>query len=121
MQIENNILKYYLQNVYFITGTAYAGKSTAAKMLAEKYGMILCGENYHAEVADRVADPAVQPDLCYMKQRKLGRFCDPAAGGVRALDLRRFRGGRRLRRSPRCCRFPETAKSSSIPTSRSRF
>lgn len=40
MQIENNILKYYLQNVYFITGTAYAGKSTAAKMLAEKYGMI---------------------------------------------------------------------------------
>ena len=68
MQIENNILKYYLQNVYFITGTAYAGKSTAAKMLAEKYGMILCGENYHAEVADRVADPAVQPDLCYMKQ-----------------------------------------------------
>ena len=48
MQIENNILKYYLQNVYFITGTAYAGKSTAAKMLAEKYGMILCGENYHA-------------------------------------------------------------------------
>ena len=68
MQIENNILKYYLQNVYFITGTAYAGKSTAAKMLAEKYGMILCGENYHAEVADRIADPAVQPDLCYMKQ-----------------------------------------------------
>ena len=68
MQIENNILKYYLQYVYFITGTAYAGKSTAAKMLAEKYSMILCGENYHAEVADRVADPAVQPDLCYMKQ-----------------------------------------------------
>ena len=28
MKIENNILKHYLKNVYFITGTAYAGKST---------------------------------------------------------------------------------------------
>ena len=30
MKIKNNVLKYYLRNVYFITGTAYAGKSTAA-------------------------------------------------------------------------------------------
>ena len=36
MIIENNILKYYLRNVFFITGTAYAGKSTTVKMLAEK-------------------------------------------------------------------------------------
>ena len=36
MKIENNILKYYLRDVYFITGTAYAGKSTMVKMLAEK-------------------------------------------------------------------------------------
>ncbi len=32
---------------YFITGTAYAGKSTMVKLLAEKYGGILCEENYH--------------------------------------------------------------------------
>jgi hypothetical protein len=32
LKIENNILKYYLQNVYFITGTAYAGKSTTVKI-----------------------------------------------------------------------------------------
>ena len=41
MKIENTILKYYLKNVCFITGTAYAGKSTMAKMLAERYDMIL--------------------------------------------------------------------------------
>ena len=35
MKIENNILKYYLKNVYFITGTAFAGKSTMVNMLAE--------------------------------------------------------------------------------------
>lgn len=40
MKIENNILKYYLRNAYFITGMAYAGKSTMVKMLAEKYDMI---------------------------------------------------------------------------------
>lgn len=34
-------------NVYFINGTAYAGKSTMTKMLAEKYNGILCEENYH--------------------------------------------------------------------------
>ena len=35
-------------NVYFINGTAYAGKSTMAKALAEKYDGILCEENYHS-------------------------------------------------------------------------
>jgi len=70
MIIENNILKYYLRNVFFITGTAYAGKSTTVKMLSERYDMIMCGENYHNEVTDAIADPAVQPDLCYMKQMK---------------------------------------------------
>lgn len=67
MKIENNILKHYLKNVYFITGTAYAGKSTTVKMLAERYDMIFCGENYHSEVADIVATPEKQPDSCYIK------------------------------------------------------
>ncbi len=65
MKIENNVLKHYLRNVYFITGTAYAGKSTAARMLAERYGMLLCGENYHMEVSEQVATPQTHPDLCY--------------------------------------------------------
>lgn len=37
----------YFDNCYFITGTAYAGKSTMVKLLAEKYNGILCEENYH--------------------------------------------------------------------------
>ncbi len=35
------------ENVYFVTGTACAGKSTLVKNLAEKYNGILCEENYH--------------------------------------------------------------------------
>ena len=68
MKIENNILKFYLKNVYFITGTAYAGKSTTVKMLADRYGMVFCGENYHSKVSDIVASPDVQPNISYMKQ-----------------------------------------------------
>ena len=67
MKIENNILRHYLKNVYFITGTAYAGKSTTAKMLADRYDMVFCGENYHCAVSDVVATPDVQPDLCFRK------------------------------------------------------
>ena len=70
MKIDNGILKYYLKNVYFITGTAYAGKSTAVKMIAEKYGLVCCGENYHMAVSDVVATPETHPDLCYNKMLK---------------------------------------------------
>ncbi len=70
MQIENNILRYYLRNAYFITGTAYAGKSTMAKMLSERCGMLLCGENYHMDAADACAEPDIQPDLCYFRTMK---------------------------------------------------
>lgn len=37
----------YFDNCYFINGTAYAGKSTMVKLLAEKYDGIACEENYH--------------------------------------------------------------------------
>jgi dephospho-CoA kinase len=52
--------------VYFITVTAYAGKSTTVKMLSERYDMIFCGENYHSAVSDIVATPEAQPDISYI-------------------------------------------------------
>ena len=39
-------------NVYFFNGTAYAGKSTMVKRLAEKYDGIACEENYHESLMD---------------------------------------------------------------------
>ena len=68
MKIENNILKHYLRNVYFITGTACAGKSTAVRMLAERYDLICCGENYHSAVSDTVASPEAQPEISWLNQ-----------------------------------------------------
>ena len=40
------------ENAYFFTGTAYAGKSTMVKALAEKYNGIACEENYHEKLMD---------------------------------------------------------------------
>ena len=66
MNIENNLLKNLFRNVYFINGTAYAGKSTMVRLLAEKYDGICCGENYHDELMELV-DPAHQPALSYLE------------------------------------------------------
>ncbi len=64
VSIDSNILRSLFQNVYFINGTAYAGKSTMVRLLAEKYNGICCGENYHMELLHHV-NPTYQPNLCY--------------------------------------------------------
>ena len=69
MKIENNILKDYLRNCYFINGTAYAGKSTICAMLAQRYDMVHCGENYNLDRIRAVAQPELQPNICYMKTK----------------------------------------------------
>ena len=69
VSIKSNLLKNLFSNVYFINGTAYAGKSTMVKMLAEKYDGILCGENYHAEL-DSIIETEHQPNLCYFRTMK---------------------------------------------------
>ena len=64
IEIESNLLRYVLRDAYFITGTAYAGKSTAVRLLAERHGGICCGENYH-EALSAAIDPEHQPNLSY--------------------------------------------------------
>ena len=53
-------------NIYFINGTAYAGKSTLVKGLAEKYHGIACEENYHNAWLDRL-DKREFPGLTYTR------------------------------------------------------
>lgn len=69
MHISNNILKHYLRNCYFINGTAYAGKSTMCAMLAERFGMLHCAENYNLDTILSIADPELQPNVCYMNTK----------------------------------------------------
>lgn len=65
MNIQNNILKYHLKNVYFICGTACAGKTTMAKMLAEKHGFYLYDMDKEYSAHRAIAEEAYQPDTCY--------------------------------------------------------
>lgn len=65
ISISDNIIKHYLQNVYFINGHSYAGKSTMVKMLSERFDMVFCGENYHDVFPRERLSRWNQPALCY--------------------------------------------------------
>lgn len=54
------------ENVYFINGTAYAGKSTMVKLLAEKYNGIACEENYQDRLLENL-DAKEFPNLTYIR------------------------------------------------------
>jgi len=66
LNINNLLIKHYLKNVLFITGTAYAGKTTQAKMLSDKYKLKLCAENYNC-VPDGIITKEKYPNIYYWK------------------------------------------------------
>lgn len=53
-------------NVYFVNGTAYAGKSTLVKGLAKKHHGIACEENYHNALLPEL-DAREFPGLTYTR------------------------------------------------------
>lgn len=55
-----------LDNAYFIIGNAYAGKSTLARLLAERHDGILCGENWHDSYPEPL-DAKEFSGLCYTR------------------------------------------------------
>ncbi len=57
------------ENAYFIIGNAYAGKSTMARLLAQKHDGILCGENWHDSYPEQL-DPWEFPGLTYTRDLK---------------------------------------------------
>lgn len=69
MMIQNNILRHYLRNCYFINGTAYAGKSTMCAMLAQRYGMVHCEENYNMDTILSIVNARQQPNLDYFNTK----------------------------------------------------
>lgn len=54
------------ENIYYFNGSAYAGKSTMVKRLAQKYDGIACEENYHDELLDTL-DKEEYPCLTYTR------------------------------------------------------
>lgn len=60
-------------HVYFINGSAYAGKSTMVKLLAEKHHGIACEENYHDAL---MADLSREEFPCLTYTRDLRDWSD---------------------------------------------
>ena len=53
-------------NAYFIIGTAYAGKSTMIRLLAEKHHGVLCEENWHDSWPEQL-DAEEFPGLTWLR------------------------------------------------------
>ncbi len=91
------------ENAYFITGTAYAGKSAMVKLLAEKHDGVLCEENYHDQLLPEL-DSSEFPCVCYTRDMKDWRdfirrspeeylaWIDGAARECEILELRILEG-----------------------------
>ncbi len=101
-----------MDDVYYIIGTAYAGKSTMVKFLAEKYDGIVCEENYHDRLVDDKLDKNEFPCLCYTRDlqdwrefirrtpEEYAAWCEGVAKECEVLELRILEGlkkqGRRI-------------------------
>lgn len=63
MNIQDNILKQYLKNVYFVCGTACGGKSTLSRALAEKHGFLLYDADARFDEHIALSAPVAQPSM----------------------------------------------------------
>ncbi len=87
------------RNAYFILGTAYAGKSTLVRLLAEKHRGVLCEENYQDRFFPEL-DRAEFPCLSYTREltdwhefirrtpEEYEAWIDGASGECEVLELR---------------------------------
>ena len=63
MNFQENVLKEYLKNVYFITGTPCGGKTTISRALAEKYGFELFDIDERFDEHQKLSDSTHQPNM----------------------------------------------------------
>lgn len=61
MNLPDNIIKYFLKNVYFISGCACGGKSTISQYLAKKYNIALYSWDERFSQHRAISDPYYQP------------------------------------------------------------
>ena len=63
MIFQDNVLKAYLKNVYFISGTPCGGKSTVSRALAEKHHFVLYDADAAFAIHQKLSDAASQPSI----------------------------------------------------------
>ena len=63
MVFQDNVIKEYLRNVYFITGTPCAGKTTVTKALGKKYNLPVYVIDDQFTIHQLLSDPEHQPNM----------------------------------------------------------
>ena len=78
MNIADNILKHHLKNVLFVSGTAYGGKTTMAKLIEEKHGILRYRQSARFDEHLAYANKHYQPAMCYERRDWQSFFNRPA-------------------------------------------
>ncbi len=63
MNLPDNIIRHFLRNVYFISGSACGGKSTISEYLSKKYGIALYNLDEQFSKHKEISDPFYQPAM----------------------------------------------------------
>lgn len=63
MIFQDNIIKEYLKNVYFITGTPCGGKTTISRELAKRHNLLVYDIDEQFANHQRISNPAFQPAM----------------------------------------------------------
>lgn len=63
MIFQDNVIKEYLKNVYFITGTPCGGKTTISRALAEKHGFRVYDIDEQFPRHQQISSPNFQPSM----------------------------------------------------------
>lgn len=63
MIFQDNVIKEYLKNVYFVTGTPCGGKTTISGELAKRHDLLLFDIDEAFEKHQKISTPAYQPAM----------------------------------------------------------
>ena len=63
MNFQDNVIREYLKNVYFVTGTPCGGKTTVSRGLGEKYNIPVYDVDEMFPVHQRMSDVKYQPSM----------------------------------------------------------
>ena len=63
MIFQDNVIKEYLKNVYFITGTPCGGKTTISRELGKRYNLLVYDIDEQFEKHQKISNPAFQPSM----------------------------------------------------------
>ena len=63
MILQDNVIKEYLKNVYFITGTPCGGKTTISRELARRHNLFVYDIDEQFPNHQEISSPAFQPSM----------------------------------------------------------